>query len=160
MDEYYFIPMTYNFTERLQNGNIYISESANTMMYGNSLSLADNLANAITSYQNECIPETIRSLRYWITQAHTHGVVKVGTEVISKLQEKEQRIFDLESEVELQKEKYEKENNQLKEYVKELEDKHSELSTRFVHLQGKYDGLEEKLNRILTEDKGDDIYHE
>jgi hypothetical protein len=149
MDEYYFIPMTYNFTERLYNGHIYISELANTMIYGNSLSLADNLANAITQYQNGCTPETIRNLRYWMNQAHTHGVVKIGSEVLSKLQEKEQIIFDLQNEIELQKEKYQ-----------DLEEKHAELSTRYVHLQGKYDELEEKFGRMLPKDKGDNLYHE
>jgi hypothetical protein len=103
MDEYGFIPLTFNFTERLQNGHIYISETANTMMYGNSLTLADNLANAITSYQNSCNPESIRNLRYWMNQAHAHGVVKIGSEVLSKLQEKEQSVFDLKSENELQR---------------------------------------------------------
>ena len=144
MDEYSFIPMTYNFTESLQNGHIYISEIANTMIYGNSLSLADNLANAITTYQNSCNPETIKNLRYWINQAYSHGVVKTGNEVLSKLQEKEQTVIDLESELELQKEKY-----------RDLEENHAELSTRFIHLQGKYDELEEKFGRILPKDKGD-----
>jgi hypothetical protein len=93
MDEYDFIPLTFNFIQRLQNGHIYISELANTMMYGNSSSLADNLANAITSYQNSCNPATIRNMRYWMNQAYAHGVVKIGSEVLSKLQEKNNELW-------------------------------------------------------------------
>ncbi len=150
MDEYYFLPLTYNFTERLQNSHIYISESANTMMYGNSLSLADNLANAITQYQNGCNPESIRNLRYWITQAQTRGVVKTGSEVLSKLQEKEQRIFDLETEIELQKEKFEKDYSVLKE-------KHEELSINYIRLQAKYEELQEKWDRMIPKLNDEDL---
>jgi DNA repair exonuclease SbcCD ATPase subunit len=153
MDEYDFIPFTYNFINRLHNSHIYISELANTMMYNNSFSLADNLSNAIDNYQITCTPETIRNLRYWINQAYSHGIIKIGNEVLSKLQEKEQRVMELENEIELQEEEYEKQ-------MKDLIEKHDELSTQYVHLQGKYDELEEKFGKILPKDKGDDLFRE
>lgn len=168
MDEYDYIPMIHNFIDRLHNGHIYISEYANNMIDNSPrlgimtppLSLADKIAIAINDYQSNCNPQTIRNLRHWINDAYSHGVIKTGSEVLSKLQEKEQRIFDLETEIELQKEKNEKQINKLQEYIKELEEKHAELSTRYVHLQGKYDELEEKFGRMLPKDKGDNLFHE
>src|SRR5215217_7689939 len=100
MDELEYIPMIHNFIDRLHNGHIYISEIANTMIENTSmrlgivtppLSLADKIGIAINDYQSNCNPQTIRNLRHWINNAYSHGVVKTGSEVLSKLQEKEQR---------------------------------------------------------------------
>ncbi|MGE0243214.1 MAG: hypothetical protein AB7P56_04735 [Nitrososphaeraceae archaeon] len=124
--------MIHNFIHRLHNGHIYISEIASTMIENNivslgmitpPLSLADKISIAINDYQTNCNSVTIRNLRYCIIDAYSHGVVKTGSEVLSILQEKEQRIFDLENEKILQKEKYEKQIIQLQEYIKELEEK-------------------------------------
>jgi hypothetical protein len=159
MDELDFIPMIFSFINRLQNGHIYIAKDANTLMSNNSLSLADNLGNAITNYQNGCNSETIRNLRYLINQAHAHGVVKIGSEVLSKLEEKEQRIFDLQNEIDLQKERHEKEVNGLEEKYGGLQEKHSDLSSDHVELQGRYKELKENVKKYYPKDY-EDMFHE
>jgi chromosome segregation ATPase len=94
-----------------------------------------------------------------MNQAHAHGVVKVGTEVLSKLQEKEQIIFDLENEIGLQKEAYEKRINQLQENIKELKQKHSDLASDHIELQGRYKELKENVKKYYPKDY-EDMFHE
>lgn len=156
------MPRVVNFIENLHNGNLYISDEARKLMYGHSSanafnsinsmylipprSLSESLGNAINGFDLNPTLDNANRCLVWINRAYANGVVKESKGAISKLKEKEELIRNLEAELESTKANH-----------KELEKKHSDLSNRFVLLQGSYDELDRRMNKMLPKD---DFFHE
>lgn len=131
-----------NLISKLIKDEYKISPEAYKIHYGNE-SLGKLLFEAIDNYEKSPIFSNeyqTKDLVSWINRAFAEGVVLDNTDLISKLNEKEQYITKLEEE---------------NRYWKEKSQKHA---TDLVYWQGQYDNIEKQFNKAFKH--GDDIYHE
>lgn len=129
MRGYSALPKVVNFIERLHNGEIYVSDMARTMTFQKPFqttalqnlispppNLADILSNAVNSFELNPTPENIDSCLYWINRAYFLGVIKEGSGLLTKLRDKEQKVFDLQAEIDRLKEDVDKPNEWKEKY--------------------------------------------
>jgi|GEM_PF-4808557 len=123
-----------DFVQRLHDLEYEIDTRANLITYTNCATLADNLTNTLSRYENN--RDTMLSTVYasdallWIEKAFAAGIIHEGSAAIRKLREKETKL------------------EEYKQRCVQLEADNQQLASEYLQLQGRYNELDARLEYV------------